>query len=186
MIILLKDKLSLKSSKSNDSIHTFPAVSLYGCILETGIYWATQWKHLPPPLHSHGRMVVRQREAVWGRTSRRSKIRGSEQAWLQISREWTEVSFSYWQPLRDNQREMWPRSQLLSSSSSWSSSSFPPFPFSVSVESLYPESPCLPIWSDSQDMGSGAHCVALFLLFPVCLLAGPASEPQNTGPSDGR
>lgn len=71
---------------------------------------------------------------------------------------------------------MWPRSRL-------ASSSFPLFPPSLSVESLFRPSLSshLRLWPG---YGSGARC--LFYFFPVRLLSDPASEPQHTGPSHGR
>lgn len=86
--------------------------------------------------------------------------------------DWTEVWFSFWQPLRDRLTERWPRSQLASSS----------FPISsLCISRLYLDHPCPPIWGSLQDR-SGARYFAL----PLCLLADPASEPQHRGPSHGR
>ena len=72
--------------------------------------------------------------------------------------------------------EMWEGSQLSSSSSF-----FPPFPLSLSVESLSGLSMSFHL-KHRPGYWVGARS---FYFFPVCLLVDSASEPQHTGPSDG-
>lgn len=126
-------------------------------------------------------MVFRQRETLWGRKGREDselnwegeRLEGEKEKtglrWLQISRDgdWTEVWFSYEQPLQgqsDRDVAQIPALLLLLSISSLSS-----------VE-LLSRLACPPIWSSGQDMGSGAGCLTLFFFYIISCL--PAGRPS--------
>lgn len=91
--------------------------------------------------------------------------------------DWTEVWFSYWQPLRDNQTEMWPRSQSFMPTSS-------SFHFlSQTVESLSKPSmsSCLKQWPGYGIQGS-LYPVFLFSFLSPCW---PTNASEHTGSGGG-
>lgn len=100
-------------------------------------------------------------ETVWGRGRREDAERRLER-WLQTSRDgdWIEVSFSHWQPLRDDQTEMWPRSQLSSSH----------FLSLLSVESLSRPFHVLPFEATARmwDLGLAVLPLFCFLFLSAC------------------
>lgn len=133
-------------------------------------------KHLLHPLLSHWALFkLRHFEAE---TLKDTEEQSGETGTLTDFRsaDWTERCFSFWQPLRDTQTEMWPISRR-------SSSSFLPLPLSLSVNSLSEP----PLSYDLKpEPGYGIRRwlphPLYFIFLPACCLSCTSEQGSVTGP----